>query len=129
MDDGQQVKKGGITLCTDSYKPEEIGVLRKALLDNFSLVTSIHKKKRRSDPDSTYERIYVNKQSLDTIKENLKEHMDESMLYKLNIAQNSSEGSSTIVQEIELKKDKYIPQDTTDIVSDSDSVMDIMDID
>lgn len=45
MDDGQQVKRGGVTLCTDSYKPEEISILRKVLLENFNLITSIHKKK------------------------------------------------------------------------------------
>ena len=45
MDDGQQVKTGGVTLCTDSFKPEEIGILRKVLQDNFGLLTSIHKKK------------------------------------------------------------------------------------
>lgn len=27
MDDGQQVKKGGVTLCTDSYNSEEISIL------------------------------------------------------------------------------------------------------
>lgn len=45
MDDGQQVKKGGVTLCTDSYNSEEIDILRKALNNNFNLLTTIHKKK------------------------------------------------------------------------------------
>lgn len=44
-DDGQQVKSGGVTLCTDCYKPEEISILRKVLQENFGLITSIHKKK------------------------------------------------------------------------------------
>ena len=28
MDDGQQVKRGGVTLCTDSYSTGEISILR-----------------------------------------------------------------------------------------------------
>nr|YP_009739405.1 LAGLIDADG homing endonuclease [Tricholoma terreum]QIC20249.1 LAGLIDADG homing endonuclease [Tricholoma terreum] len=45
MDDGQQVKRGGVTLCTDSFKSDEIQILREALKTNFNLETSIHKKK------------------------------------------------------------------------------------
>jgi hypothetical protein len=44
MDDGQQVKKGGVTLCTDSYNSEEINILREAIKANFNVETSIHKK-------------------------------------------------------------------------------------
>ena len=46
MEDGQQVKRGGVTLCTDSFKTDEIDILRNALKNNFNLETSIHKKKR-----------------------------------------------------------------------------------
>jgi hypothetical protein len=51
MDDGQQVKKGGLTLtlCTDSFNSEEISLLRKALENNFNLITSIHTKKGKND--------------------------------------------------------------------------------
>ncbi len=42
MDDGQQVKNGGVTLCTDSYKSEEINILKKVLETKFNLITSIH---------------------------------------------------------------------------------------
>ena len=45
MDDGQQVKRGGVTLCTDSFNSEEVSILRNALKTNFNLITSIHKKK------------------------------------------------------------------------------------
>nr|YP_010555427.1 LAGLIDADG endonuclease [Ramaria cf. rubripermanens]UYR22176.1 LAGLIDADG endonuclease [Ramaria cf. rubripermanens] len=82
MDDGQQVKKGGLTLCTDSFNSEEISFLRKALETNFNLITSIHKK--RGQNDMIYERIYINKSSLEEIKPSLKEHMHYSMLYKIN---------------------------------------------
>jgi hypothetical protein len=83
MDDGQQVKRGGVTLCTDSYKSEEVDTLRKALKTNFNLITSIHKKTNKNS-ESIYERIYINKSSLDNIKPLLKEHMHDSMLYKIN---------------------------------------------
>lgn len=31
MDDGQRVKRGGVTLCTDSYNQNEIQILRDVL--------------------------------------------------------------------------------------------------
>jgi hypothetical protein len=46
MVDGQQVKRGGVTLCTDSFKSDEILILREALKTNFNLETSIHKKQK-----------------------------------------------------------------------------------
>lgn len=82
MDDGQQVKRGGVTLCTDSFKPEEVKLLREALKTNFNLETTIHRKKGKNG--STYERIYISKSSLDKIKPLLKEHFHSSMLYKIN---------------------------------------------
>jgi hypothetical protein len=45
-DDGQQVKIGGVTLCTDSFKTDEIKILRDALKANFNLDTIIHNKKK-----------------------------------------------------------------------------------
>jgi hypothetical protein len=82
MDDGQQVKNGGVTLCTDSFNSKEIGVLREVLRTNFNLITSIHKKKGKDD--SVYERIYINKTSLEEVKPLLKDHVHSSMLYKIN---------------------------------------------
>ena len=103
MDDGQQVRRGGVTLCTDCYDTNEINVLRKALETNFKLVTSIHNKKGSND--SVYERIYINKSSLDSIKPDLIPHMHDSMLYKINSTE--------------------FKQDTSDFVSDSNSITDI----
>jgi hypothetical protein len=57
MDDGQQVKRGGVTICTDSYKTDEISILQKALETNFNLITSIHHKKGKEE--TTYDRIYI----------------------------------------------------------------------
>jgi len=77
MDDGQQVKRGGVTLCTDSYKHEEIEILRNVLKDNFNLNSSIHNKK--SNNESVYERIYLSKQSFEDLKPSLIPHMHETM--------------------------------------------------
>jgi hypothetical protein len=88
MGDGQQVKTGGVTLCTDSYKPEEVSLLRKVLQENFGLLTNIHKKKNIKNPDLPYERIYLRKDSFLSIRDSLKEHTHSSMLYKLNIKES-----------------------------------------
>jgi hypothetical protein len=82
MDDGQQVKKGGVTLCTDSYSSAEVQILKDVLKANFNLDTSIHRKK--GVENTIYERIYIKKYSLETFKPYLIEHMHDSMLYKLN---------------------------------------------
>lgn len=104
MDDGQQVKRGGVTLCTDSFNSEEVNLLRESLKSNFNLITSIHNKK--SSSGSIYERIYINKDSLDLIKPNLIPHMHETMLYKVNALTN-------------------FKQDTADFVSESETIPDI----
>jgi LAGLIDADG DNA endonuclease family len=83
MDDGQQVKRGGVTLCTDSFSSEEISILREALFKNFNLETSIHMKKGKNE--ALYERIYLKKDSFEEFKPALIEHMHDSMLYKINI--------------------------------------------
>lgn len=45
MDDGQQVKRGGVTLCSDSFNSDQVHSLRDLLFQNFNMITSIHKKK------------------------------------------------------------------------------------
>jgi hypothetical protein len=99
MDDGQQVKKGGVTLCTDSYKPEEISILREALKINFNAITSIHRKKGKNNVE--YERIYINKSSLEDLKPLLKEHINPSMLYKINENTNQNTEELKINKNIE----------------------------
>jgi hypothetical protein len=115
MDDGQQVKKGGVTLCTDSYKPEEISILREALKTNFNLITSIHKKKGKDE--SEYERIYINKASLEEVKPFLKEHIHPSMLYKINEEPKSLETSQSGSGELNENSKSKITQN--DIQSDT----------
>jgi hypothetical protein len=77
-----QVKRGGVTLCTDSFSSDEVKLLREALKQNFNIDSTIHSKKGANN--SIYERIYINKSSLDKIKPLLKEHVHYSMLYKIN---------------------------------------------
>jgi hypothetical protein len=93
MDDGQRVKNGGITLCTDSYNTKEVNILREALKTNFNLETTIHLKSGKND--ATYERIYIKKEGFEDIKPSLLSHMHESMYYKVNqempIIQDSSD--------------------------------------
>jgi len=82
MDDGVHVKRGGVTLCTDSYTSEEVSILKIALENKFNISTSIHIKKGKEK--TLYERIYIGKSSLNEIKPLIKEHMHESILYKIN---------------------------------------------
>jgi len=106
QDDGQQVKRGGLTLCTDSYNSNEINILREALKTNFNLETSIHNKK--GNDEIFYERIYIKKDGFENIKPSLIKHMHDSMLYKIN--ENVSK------------------QDSSDIENDGTDIMDIYDI-
>lgn len=80
MDDGQQVKKGGVTLCTDSFDLEEVNILQEALKQNFNLDTNIHHKKSKT----IQERIYIPKAGLEELKPNIVLHIHDSMLYKIN---------------------------------------------
>lgn len=116
MDDGQQVKRGGVTLCTDSFKSEEISLLREALTKNLNLVTTIHKK---STSEALYERIYINKSSLVDIKPLLKEHMHDSMLYKINESPANTL-ASTSTDPVESKESAKLAL-MIDIISDIDS--------
>ena len=98
MDDGQHVARGGVTLCTDSFKHEEIIVLQDALKSNFDLKTTIHYKKVAL---KYYERIYISKNSaFDSLKPSIAEHMDNSMLYKLNMGPKPSELSNPNISDI-----------------------------
>jgi len=106
MDDGQQVKRGGLTLCTDSYNSNEINILREALKIKFNLETSIHNKK--GNDETIYERIYIKKDGFENIKPSLIQHMHDSMLYKIN--------------------ENIIKQDSSDIENDGTDIMDIFDI-
>lgn len=82
-DDGQLVKRGGITLCTDNYTLSEIKLLIKALYNRYNIECSIHKKKGKAE--KIYNRIYIKKNYFEKIKPLLIEHVQKSFLYKLQI--------------------------------------------
>lgn len=109
MDDGQRVKNGGVTLCTDSFATNEISILREALKSNFNLETSIHNKKGRND--ANYERIYIKKdEAYEELKTSLIPHMHESMLYKINEGVDLIQDTSDFVPtetEIEMDLDIF----------------------
>ena len=121
MDDGQQVKRGGVTLCTDSYKSEEISILRNAINSNFNLLTSIHKKMNVvEDKESFYERIYISKQGFEEFKPVLHDHMHPSMLYKINVDTNLIKEDSNINDNEDNKK--IIKQDSSLIENDLSTI-------
>lgn len=80
--DGQLVKKGGITLCTDNYTLDEVKLLINGLKDKFNANCSIHNKKGKSG--TVYHRIYIKKVSFDSIKPLILEYIHKSFLYKLH---------------------------------------------
>ena len=82
-DDGQLDKNGGITLCTDKYKLDEVNHLIKALVNIFNIKCTIQYKKSKTD--RIYYRIYISKSSLDKIKPIIIPYIHESFLYKLHI--------------------------------------------
>ena len=83
----KELKKGGVTLCTDSYSHSEIENLSEALESKFNFMTSIHRKKG-TEEGTIYERIYIHKESLDEQKHLISPHLHESMLYKIHESPN-----------------------------------------
>jgi hypothetical protein len=91
MDDGQLVKNGGITLCTDNYTLDEVDLMIKALMDRYNLKwpqgrplpPSIHYKKGKSE--RVYYRIYIGKKSFDELKPLILPHVIPSFQYKLHL--------------------------------------------
>jgi hypothetical protein len=81
-DDGQLVKKGGITLCTDNYTLAEVELLIKALANRYNLECSIHYKKGKAE--KIYHRIYIKKNSLNSIKPIIIPYVYKSFIYKLH---------------------------------------------
>jgi hypothetical protein len=84
MDDGQHVKNGGITLCTDNYNLLEVNTIIKALSSRYNLDCTIHNKKGGKE-GKIYHRIYIKKNSYNKLKPFIKDHIDSSFLYKLHI--------------------------------------------
>jgi len=79
-DDGQYVKRGGVTLCTDNFELSEILLLKSVLEDKYKLECTIHNK----NPEKGYYRIYISGRSLATLRGLVIEYMHTSMVYKLD---------------------------------------------
>jgi hypothetical protein len=79
MDDGQYVKRGGITLCTDSFSMGEVLLLKSVLEDKYGLQCTIHNK----NPEKGHYRIYISGKSLPVLRELVREFIHPSMAYKL----------------------------------------------
>jgi len=82
-DDGQLVKNGGITLCTDNYTLAEVELLIKSLVNKYNIKCTIHYKKSKTV--RIYYRIYISKNSLNYIKPLIIPYMHESFHYKLHV--------------------------------------------
>lgn len=77
MDDGSKIKNG-LHLNTYGFTLEEVELLVKVLMNKFGLKCSIHMKDNQP-------RIYINYESINTLKSLVVSHMHFSMLYKLNL--------------------------------------------
>jgi len=82
MDDGHKYKKGGITLCTDSFTLAEVKRLIKVLETKFKFNCTIHNKKNKAKT-KIYHRIYIRSSSLSLLHYLIFKYMCTEMLYKI----------------------------------------------
>lgn len=82
-DDGQAVKNGGVTLCTDNYSLAEVNLVVQALANRYGLNCSIHYKKGKNE--KVYHRVYIKKTSFDKIKPLILPHVHKCFLHKLHL--------------------------------------------
>ena len=75
MGDGAKRNKG-VILCTDNFSIKEIILLINILKIKFDLDCTIHN-------DNKYNRIYINKNSLNKIYDKIKPYFDDTLLYKI----------------------------------------------
>ncbi|HXN54454.1 MAG TPA: hypothetical protein VN854_00600 [Mycoplasmatales bacterium] len=82
--DGQACQRGGLFLCTDSFKKEEVEILIEALKTKFNLESKLSKKKSY---ERVYWRIYISGQAKNwqILKELILPYLDNSMLYKIRV--------------------------------------------
>lgn len=76
MDDGFHTKRGGVTLCTDSFTNDEVLLLKSAIEGNFNLSCTLHVKPKGK-------RIYISGRDLPKLVKLVGPYMIPSMLYKL----------------------------------------------
>lgn len=77
MDDGQYVKNGGLTLCTDNFTSREVAVLKTILESKYGLLCTLHNKKGN-------DRIYISGRSLPLLKTLVLPYMHPNFKYKLD---------------------------------------------
>lgn len=81
MDDGQAVKRGGVTLCTDNFTHAEVLEMKRVLECKFNLQCTIHNKNIAKG----YYRIYISRKSLAELRELVRPYMVASMMYKVDL--------------------------------------------
>jgi len=89
MDDGHQVERGGVTLCTDNFSQEEVNRLKYVLETKFKLVCTIQKKANKHKT-KLYYRIYILRDSLPLLSSLVSEFMLDSMKYKIFFKEKSA---------------------------------------
>jgi hypothetical protein len=82
MDDGQEVKRGGLTLCTDGFTYEEVLLLKSVLETKYKFTCTIHKKRNKTKT-KIYYRIYISGKDLPLLYSLVNEYMCPSMLHKI----------------------------------------------
>lgn len=80
MDDGQAVKRGGVTLCTDNFTLAEVLTMIDVLQSKYGLMCTIHNK----NVAKGYYRIYVSGKSLPRLREIVQPYTVASMMYKIS---------------------------------------------
>ena len=80
MDDGS-FTGSGLKLHTNAFTKEELNLLIEALNKNFSIKATINISKR----EKAQYTLYISKNQLQLVRNLIKDHMHEDMMYKLNI--------------------------------------------
>lgn len=80
MDDGS-FTGSGLKLYTNAFTLEELNLLIEALNKNFSIKATIN----ISNREKAQYTLYISKNQMQLVKDLVKDHMHEDMIYKLNI--------------------------------------------
>lgn len=100
MDDGQYEKRGGLTLCTDSFTLVEVNILKSVLEERYNFICSIHKKVKKNIRTEYYYRIYISTKSLPELRSLVTEFTHHTMLYKISSSEPKPVGSTVEVLDL-----------------------------
>jgi hypothetical protein len=92
MDDGYKNKRGGITLCTDSFSLIAVWRLIRVLKFKFNINCTIHKKKKSKNSKINnlfYYRIYIRSCSLPVLFSLVFNYMCPALLFKIQFKNKS----------------------------------------